>query len=995
MNRVTAAVLLFNATNETHATQTQFKVDGNTLVLPDRAPFEFDSVFPCPKGSASDYNQLESAYTIAIRPQIERLASGCSATVLISAPRCFARSNLLTAYPPPNTSGLINFIGDGLFSSLKDVSLAEGRGADLRLTALELIGEAARDLNQDDPAVAKISIVPGAATNGLQPAPIAVAIDRPSRLVSVVKTALARQTKDEGSKFSGVILTLSAEFVVGGVPVSPVLKIVLLPPINTITKETPDARVLGLAALRAAIVELAAGHVTSSDHALLALLSDDMQGSTSICHVGLLPVQPTSSALAAADLLLAHRQVVTTPVPMDRPHATLLGRVGALLAVERERAAVGGDHTMAAAMEGQGRTIERLQDERKSVNDKLLDVDGRAKALHGEVEELQGRLVDSERERLRVSKKLLELRLTGTKMVEAAEKDKFDAQNKLLAVQNDSVELQKKFEEISAESAATGDKMAAVKAQRDDLASELATFKARCAKAEADLTEARDETDVLSLEVINGEAARVAAMKLATQAQSETEAQKSAVADVTERLRAVTREHRTLTDEVMELRRQMVEQQGEGDAAAVHARVVAEKRDAERQAKELAAKAAQYERGMTRATMAEKEARAELDELKKVAATLNEEYAAQTAASAGRVDDMAAALDRVVSTIHDDGRAAGGVDRLTADMYAQVRDIAAGQVRALDVRVAGLQHSVDLVTGQRDRLAEGLQQAVDLLEGAGLGAALNEAGPVATLDTFATEVKRLETDHRVAGLQLQVTELEAQRKSLAARVDAGADSARRAYLELEERYSGAVAELRALRSTIKEGGGGAEGLREENWRLRREVEDMRLRQRDGVGGQPGSPQAGRSRAGAGTRRVDTDLIQELQDWKVRAVMAEEQLEAMQATISQTAARHRNVVRSLESDIMALGGRGGLPSTLPTGRATPDRAVHSASSLPQVPSHAGSAPFRQRTPSRTSRQYTLSDGISIGSARSVASTASTVPSLGSGLSAIAGLYPVAG
>ncbi|KAG9390168.1 coiled-coil domain-containing protein [Carpediemonas membranifera] len=944
MQAAAAGILLY--ADDTEQTAPRFQISGPTVAVGDQPPVSFDNVI-ANDNSSEDYNQSEEAYVELIGPCVDKLLRGVSSTVLVSSPESFAHGHILTAYPPPNSSGLMNFISDGLFAALKNhISTDSGEHkVRVKVTMAELFRDKIRDLCQPNVAESAVEMTFGASGMIFTPELISTRVEKSSKLIQLVKTALSRKTED---KPVHVVIRADLSLGLGPALVSPSLTVVVLAPTDGLTKDPTDTT-RGLHMLKSYLADMAVGKVSFVEHPLLSLIPEALHGTTRIAHIAMVPAHATPAALATLELASIIRKVRSNPMVHDDLHRALMTRYTTLMAVERARAGMSTNlSVIKEANEAQKVSLDRLREEKRTQNDRIEALNGANKALVEQKKELQERLVGSEKARVQVSRKLLELRLAGTKMVEAAEKEKFNAQNQLLAVQRDTVELQKKYEEITVSGAAANDKLAAVVRQRDDLETELKRVRGEADRTAKELGEAKEQIDLLSLEVINGEKSRLASEKAMKEAQAEVQAEKAAVADLAVRMKTLSADHRAVTDEVLDLRRQLVEQQGEGDAAAVHARMMAERKDLELQLKNAVAALGAKEREVTRAAVAAEASKAEFQVRMDAIDRLEQEYRSQIDHNAGHVDDMAEALTKAVSAIHrnETDRIAVAADHISADIYAQVKESAAGQVRAMDIRLTSLESALSISQAQRDGLAASLQQAVDVIESAGLGNALAEK-PSHMLEQFKAEMKKTEGDQRIVTLKQQLAELEAQNKGLNGRMATLADKSQRAYLELEERYSSAVAELKALRTSFKDNNAGAEPLREENWRLRRELEDLRMRAK----GEPRAAAQQEERAHERARltrpvpaNVLAELEAELSSWKVRAVMAEEQLAVMTTRLQSQGRAVLGAVNAISSvrrasEASPVASRSGSASSLPS------QSIHSAGSRP---------PRSVRTPVRTAR-----------------------------------------
>jgi hypothetical protein len=90
---------------------------------------------------------------------------------------------------------------------------------------------------------------------------------------------------------------------------------------------------------------------------------------------------------------------------------------------------------------------------------------------------LRKQLLENEREKLRLSKALVDLQLENSTLMESIEKEKFDITTKLLNAENDILELQMREDQAMAEKRAAVESVAKAMAEKRELATEFVALK--------------------------------------------------------------------------------------------------------------------------------------------------------------------------------------------------------------------------------------------------------------------------------------------------------------------------------------------------------------------------------------------------------------------------------------------------------------------------------------------------------------------------------------
>ncbi|NXY50858.1 CCD78 protein, partial [Ceuthmochares aereus] len=107
----------------------------------------------------------------------------------------------------------------------------------------------------------------------------------------------------------------------------------------------------------------------------------------------------------------------------------------------------------------------------------LGDLLGGMEKLPGSKTDLSDRMVFSEEEKLKISKDLIDLQIETNKMKEQYETENFELKNKILALEDRVLELERRSEKVTGERDALRERLHALESSRKELADEYIILK--------------------------------------------------------------------------------------------------------------------------------------------------------------------------------------------------------------------------------------------------------------------------------------------------------------------------------------------------------------------------------------------------------------------------------------------------------------------------------------------------------------------------------------
>ena len=117
--------------------------------------------------------------------------------------------------------------------------------------------------------------------------------------------------------------------------------------------------------------------------------------------------------------------------------------------------------------------------------------------------DLQGELIKSEEEKLKVSKALVELQIENTKLQEIIQNDKFDNNSKLLHAENDVLESNIKEERAAQAIQDLQDKLREALDEKKEIEIEFVALKKNFMNLQSEIDSEKAKNDNLGLELIN------------------------------------------------------------------------------------------------------------------------------------------------------------------------------------------------------------------------------------------------------------------------------------------------------------------------------------------------------------------------------------------------------------------------------------------------------------------------------------------------------------
>ncbi|XP_048448777.1 coiled-coil domain-containing protein 78, partial [Rhincodon typus] len=154
--------------------------------------------------------------------------------------------------------------------------------------------------------------------------------------------------------------------------------------------------------------------------------------------------------------------------------------------------------------------IRRLNDENVQLRDrnerlynKLGELQGRMGQMAGSKNDLSSKLVFSEEEKLKISKDLIDLQIQTNKIQEQYEAENFELKNKILFLENRTMELELQKDKCAHECRMAKDRLRAVERNHKELADEYIVLKSNYVTLSKRHENEVAKNDELSLELLN------------------------------------------------------------------------------------------------------------------------------------------------------------------------------------------------------------------------------------------------------------------------------------------------------------------------------------------------------------------------------------------------------------------------------------------------------------------------------------------------------------
>ncbi|OQR96396.1 Kinesin motor domain containing protein [Achlya hypogyna] len=144
----------------------------------------------------------------------------------------------------------------------------------------------------------------------------------------------------------------------------------------------------------------------------------------------------------------------------------------------------------------------KLREQAEALQKAVADYRGKYQALVEDDVGLRRQVLETEREKLRLSKALVELQLEQGVAAEAGEKDKFELTTKLLNAENDILELQLRVEELEARAKAATEGADKAAADKRELTIEFVALKANFVQLNASFQKEVAKGQQLGLELL-------------------------------------------------------------------------------------------------------------------------------------------------------------------------------------------------------------------------------------------------------------------------------------------------------------------------------------------------------------------------------------------------------------------------------------------------------------------------------------------------------------
>ncbi|XP_067912544.1 coiled-coil domain-containing protein 78 isoform X2 [Heterodontus francisci] len=145
----------------------------------------------------------------------------------------------------------------------------------------------------------------------------------------------------------------------------------------------------------------------------------------------------------------------------------------------------------------------QLRDKNERLYTKLGELQGKMGQMAGSKTDLSSKLVFSEEEKLKISKDLIDLQIQTNKIQEQYEAENFELKNKILILENRTVELELQKDKSTHEYQMAKDRLRAVEKNRKELADEYIVLKSNYMALSKQHENEVAKNDELSLELLN------------------------------------------------------------------------------------------------------------------------------------------------------------------------------------------------------------------------------------------------------------------------------------------------------------------------------------------------------------------------------------------------------------------------------------------------------------------------------------------------------------
>lgn len=250
--------------------------------------------------------------------------------------------------------------------------------------------------------------------------------------------------------------------------------------------------------------------INYSESKLTQLTQDAFGGNCKTRIICCLPPKPEIQRLSAVLRTCATlSQVKNFPVLNDHFVESLLtqyrARILALQAGEDMGTKAGSEKTN--ALKDQIRRLSNenvhLRDKNERLYNKLGDLQGKMGQLAGSKTDLSSKLVFSEEEKLKISKDLIDLQIQTNKIREQYEAENFELKNKILILENRTMELEGQKNKCLNEYEVARNHLKALEKNRQELADEYVALKSNYTTLSKRYEKEVARNDELSMELLN------------------------------------------------------------------------------------------------------------------------------------------------------------------------------------------------------------------------------------------------------------------------------------------------------------------------------------------------------------------------------------------------------------------------------------------------------------------------------------------------------------
>lgn len=144
----------------------------------------------------------------------------------------------------------------------------------------------------------------------------------------------------------------------------------------------------------------------------------------------------------------------------------------------------------------------KLQEKNEQLYTRLDEIQTRYSELMNSKTQLSSKLISSEEEKLQISKTLVDIQLENNRIQEDAEAVNFDFNNKVLALENNVMELQMFLDKAQADLTASKEDLAVMETEHKELANEYIALKTSHVQLTADYQKEVAKNEELGLELV-------------------------------------------------------------------------------------------------------------------------------------------------------------------------------------------------------------------------------------------------------------------------------------------------------------------------------------------------------------------------------------------------------------------------------------------------------------------------------------------------------------